>query len=193
MIKKYKRKHTAEQREKDRKRANAYYHKNQIKVEEKRKASMTEEKRLANAKRANVWYYKNKDIVKEYRQSEEYKRKKREADKVYSKNNRGTCNAIKTKYKEGKYCRTPKWLTKEHLQQIKEFYILSIEKTKKEGIEYQVDHIIPLHGKDVSGLHVPWNLQILTKEQNVKKLNKLLAENIIDTSIFKKYDIKEVE
>ena len=68
--------------------------------------------------------------------------------------------------------RTPNWLTSEHHLQIEGFYLLAKEMEKQLGQKYEVDHIVPLKGKTVSGLHVPWNLQILTKKENCLKNNK---------------------
>lgn len=72
-----------------------------------------------------------------------------------------------------KRSRTPPWLSPEHLAEIRGFYIRARNSTKETGILHHVDHIEPLLGRDSCGLHVPWNLQVLTGSENCKKSNKL--------------------
>ena len=69
---------------------------------------------------------------------------------------------------------TPKWLTREQKGQIRELYKIAITMTKTTGEQYVVDHIIPLRSDVVCGLHVPWNLRVITQEQNLLKSNKLV-------------------
>lgn len=67
---------------------------------------------------------------------------------------------------------TPNWLTKEQEDDIKAMYTLA---KKFEGVfntKYHVDHIVPLVGKDICGLHVPWNLQLLPASVNLAKSNR---------------------
>ena len=69
---------------------------------------------------------------------------------------------------------TPKWLTAEHKMEIRLKYRLAIEMSRSTGIRHAVDHVIPLNGDGVCGLHVPWNLEVITQEENLKKYNKLV-------------------
>jgi hypothetical protein len=61
---------------------------------------------------------------------------------------------------------TPKWLTENQKMEIRLKYRLAIELSRATGERHAVDHIIPLHGESVCGLHVPWNLQVLTQKDN---------------------------
>ena len=69
---------------------------------------------------------------------------------------------------------TPPWLTKQEKAEIRQLYQMAITMTKTTGEQYVVDHIIPLRGEAVCGLHVPWNLRVITQAQNLEKSNKLI-------------------
>lgn len=65
---------------------------------------------------------------------------------------------------------TPPWLTADELHQMRALYA----EAKRRGLT--VDHIHPLNGKKLSGLHVPWNLQLLTRAENSRKRNNFEPE-----------------
>jgi 5-methylcytosine-specific restriction endonuclease McrA len=69
---------------------------------------------------------------------------------------------------------TPKWLSAEQKMEIRLKYRLAIELSRSTGVRHAVDHVIPLQGEDVCGLHVPWNMEVITQEENLKKYNKLV-------------------
>ncbi len=92
--------------------------------------------------------------------------------KEYSKNNPGKINAKTAKRRAQKRKATPSWLTEDHWAQMEVFYVEAAVLTRETGIPHEVDHIIPLQGKTVRGLHVPWNLRVITRSENRHKSRK---------------------
>lgn len=64
---------------------------------------------------------------------------------------------------------TPKWADR---KAIKAVYDEALRLTKITGVRHEVDHIVPLKGERVSGLHVHWNLRAIPHHENRKKSNR---------------------
>ena len=92
--------------------------------------------------------------------------------RAWRKSNPDKVNALRAKRRASKLQRTPKWLTKEQLTKIEEFYTVANELSWLSEDGLHVDHIVPLQGENVSGLHVPWNLQVVPAKLNLSKGNK---------------------
>jgi len=123
-----------------------------------------------------AWKQANKEYVKEVNRSyraNNVERVRATRSKWYQRN-KAKQKAHARNREAIKLQRTPKWLTKEQLQQIEEFYVMveDLQWLNDPSDPLQVDHIVPLQGKNVSGLHVPWNLQILPRSVNIAKGNK---------------------
>lgn len=106
-------------------------------------------------------YYENQEFYKE------------EARKsTWAKDNPEKHAAKCARRRASKLERTPKWLTPEHLTEILEFYRDAKELQWLSDEPLHVDHIEPLQGENVSGLHVPWNLRVIPRSKNLAKGNR---------------------
>ena len=106
------------------------------------------------------------------RTPEEDKAVKRERCRLANRKNPARVKANKIKYENKLAKATPEWLTQEHWEAMNGIYEKARRLSQKTGIRHEVDHICPINGERVSGLHVPWNLQILTQAENVAKSNR---------------------
>ena len=125
-------------------------------------------------------YARNKEYVLAKR-AEYYRRdpeRYKERARKWAAGNRGKANAMKKAYKAARLKACPQWARNDSdlRTQMDEIYERAYRTSLETGTPHHVDHIIPLRGKNVSGLHVPWNLQILTASENCSKSNKLLEE-----------------
>ena len=162
--KEYKKVNFKKIRDRNRKYDREYRNSNSEKIKEYRNSNSEKIKEF------NREYYKtNSDKFKERRNSNFEKLK--EYGKQYRKANPDKRNAIRAKRNAKKLQATPPWLTKGHLSDIRMYYTESKALEKATGIKHHVDHIVPLQGKNVCGLHVPWNLQVLTASENSAKGN----------------------
>lgn len=118
--------------------------------------------RIKNNKRYESYY-------KEYVKAN--KNKIKNIMSTYQKNNKGKVNARTAARHAAKMQRTPKWLDADEKWVIQEIYELASLRTKLTGISWHVDHIVPLQGETVSGLHTPNNLRVVTASENHSKNN----------------------
>lgn len=111
-----------------------------------------------------IFYQENFETLKERSRNwtKENPDKRLEIDRKYRKSNP---EKVREKNARRYRHRVPRWITKEELKAINNFY-----KNCPEGMI--VDHIIPLQGENVSGFHTLKNLQYLSKKDNLTKSNK---------------------
>lgn len=92
----------------------------------------------------------------------------REATRAWRRKNPGAASAAAMQRRMDKLQRTPPWVDREVIK-----YVYLVARSYRDaGINVHVDHIVPLRGETVSGLHVPWNLQIIPAKENLRKGNR---------------------
>jgi len=160
------------------KRVKEWKAKNPEKVKEsnKRYAQKHPEKILKKARRHKEKHYeqileKDRKAAAKYR--EENREKVLEAKRKYQKQNMPKINAAIAKRRSAILQRTPSWLDEELLWMIDQAYELAAIRTQMFGFKWHVDHILPLQGKLVSGLHIPENLRVIPWRDNLRKGNRL--------------------
>lgn len=131
---------------------------------------------LVEKKRAKDAEYRKNNKEKFLAGIAEWSKRNPEKVKQYAKKtklkNRGRVNADTVARRLAKIKRTPAWLTKDDYWMIQQAYELAASRTKLFGFSWHVDHILPLQGKTVSGLHVPTNLQVIPAVDNIRKGNR---------------------
>ena len=154
-----------------------YYLKNKERLLEKNKAwvlANTEQVRLTKKLHNDALSKETKKLYNEkakirYHQNKQWNAERK---KTYRALNKHLTNANASKRRAALLQRIPIWQTKFDELKIKCIYSVAAMLTKVNNEPWTVDHIIPLQGKIVSGLHVPSNLQVMKARENEAKRNK---------------------
>lgn len=118
----------------------------------------------------------NGDPARNNARSKQYKQLNRaqtaSTAKQWRIDNAGRVQATIAQRRAAKLQRTPRWADTQLIREIYEdCQIISTISRMYGGEEFEVDHVVPLRGRNVSGLHVETNLQIITMTENIAKSN----------------------
>jgi hypothetical protein len=129
-----------------------------------------------------------REFEAQYRKTEQYQNYQKAYQKTYAKTdvykaqkskyaqaNKGKFAAKSKKYHASKLKRTPHWLTEDDFWLIEQAYELAQRRSELFGFPWDVDHVIPLQGELVSGLHTPYNLQVIPAQLNQSKSNRFVV------------------
>jgi len=122
-------------------------------------------------KESNAKYHAaNPDYPAEYRAANPEKKKEYDAKWCAANPEKGRAKGAKRR--AAKLLAIPFWLTEDDYKAMEAIYAEAKRLEAETGIKHHVDHIHPLQGKLVCGLHCPSNLQILTEAENCSKGNR---------------------
>lgn len=132
-----------------------------------------------------AWYLENKEKVREQadkwarenpnkvKQMQKESRLRTGSAKLWKQANRAKSASYASKRRAQQSNATPSWLSEDDLWLIEEIFQHREDMTVATGVQHEVDHVLPLINKNVCGLHVPWNLRVITCYENRVKGNTL--------------------
>lgn len=133
----------------------AYFEAHKEELKEKRKSYYAE-----NADRikaiSNKYYWEHKEEIQP-KMAKQYKK--------YRAENKDKINAKDSRIRASKLRAMPSWADERAIN----IYYERAKLIRDIGFDVHVDHIIPLNGKGICGLHVEYNLQIIPARENLSK------------------------
>lgn len=148
-----------------------YYRTKKEEIIKKQKLYVAKNKEKVKA-RGKEYYLKTREkgLIERKKWREKNKDRAREMTKKWREKNRERVNVVvaiyNAFYRASRLKATPSWINKKEIADIYK---------KASQLHLEVDHIVPLKHPNICGLHVPWNLQLLTKIENARKGNKFLC------------------